>query len=139
MNTLELLLIIAGLLHFGILTAGALTPQVLNMKRRLAPLPQLLRQLIWVHGGYIVFIIIGFGSLSLLLPEELANGSTLGRAVCGFIALFWAVRLVLQFLYFRPQPFLTTGWLQAGYHGLTLVFAYFAVVYSLAAAGRGAY
>ncbi len=135
MNTLELLLIVAGILHFGIISAGVLTPQVLNMKLRLAPLPELLRQLIWVHGGYIVFIIIGFGSLSLLLPAELASGSTLARAVCGFIALFWSVRLVLQYLYFRPQPFLSGGWLKAGYHGLTVVFAYFAVVYGLAAAG----
>jgi hypothetical protein len=133
MNTLETLLFAAGLLHFGVLIASALVPQVLDWKGALAPLPALFRQIVWVHGAYVVLMIVGFGLLSVLLPHELAGDSLLARGVCGFIALFWGARLVLQFALFRPGELLRNGLLKAGYHGLTAVFAYFACVYLIAA------
>jgi hypothetical protein len=34
---------------------------------------------------------------------------------------------------FDPKAYLTSAWLRLGYHGLTCVFAYHAVVYSIAA------
>lgn len=47
--SLEQLIFIGGILHFGILIASALVPQVLDWKASLAKLDGLLRQLIWVH------------------------------------------------------------------------------------------
>jgi hypothetical protein len=133
MNTLETLLFAAGLLHFGVLIASTLVPQVLDWKGALAPLPALFRQIVWVHGAYVVLMIVGFGLLSVLLPHELAGDSLLARGVCGFIAVFWGARLVLQFALFRPGELLRNGLLKAGYHGLTAVFAYFVCVYAAAA------
>jgi hypothetical protein len=135
MTSLETLLMIAGVLHFGILSASVLTPQVLDWRGQLARLPAIFRQVVWVHGAFIALIIIGFGALSLLLPGELAGRSLLARAVCGFIALFWGTRLVLQFAYFRPGDLLKNCLLKLGYHGLACVFAYFVAVYGSAAAG----
>ena len=60
MPNLTTLIFIGGICHFGILIASALTPQVMNWKTELAKLPRLLRQLIWVHGIFIVLVIIGF-------------------------------------------------------------------------------
>jgi hypothetical protein len=59
--TLELLIFIGGILHFGILLASAAVPQVLDWKGSLAKLDGLTRQLVWVHGIFIVLVIIGFG------------------------------------------------------------------------------
>ena len=130
---LPLLILIAGLLHFGILLASALTPVVLDWKKSLAQLDSLSRQLIWVHGAFIVLVIVGFGVISVALPAELASGTLLSRAVCLFIAVFWIARLVVQFSVFNAKPFLTNTFLKLGYNGLTGVFLYHAVVYSIAA------
>jgi len=130
---LQHLIFVGGILHFGILLASACVPQVLDWKSSLAKLDPLSRQLIWVHGAFIVLVIIGFGLLSVALPAELASGTPLARAMCVFIAIFWASRLAVQFFVFDAKPFLKNAFLKIGYHGLTLVFLYHAVVYSVAA------
>jgi hypothetical protein len=48
--------------------------------------------------------------------------------ISSFIALFWTARLFIQFFVFDAKPFLTSTFLKVGYHGLTLVFLYQAVV-----------
>lgn len=135
MSAIETLLFVGGLLHFSILLASALVPRVLNWSRELAKLPELFRQLIQVHGAYIVLMIVGFGAVSVLLPGELAAGSLLARTVCGFIAVFWGGRLVVQLVYFRPRPYLQNVFLRVGYNALTVLFVYFTAVYGAAALG----
>ncbi|MFO0966218.1 MAG: hypothetical protein U0793_11630 [Gemmataceae bacterium] len=130
--TIATILFIAGLMHFGILIASALVPLRLNWKRDLAALPRLHRQLFWVYGGYIVLSIVALGTISVLNAETLASGSLLARSVCAYIAVFWGIRLSLQTV-LDARPFLTTWWLKAGYHTLTLVFASLTVVYGAAA------
>jgi len=136
---LELLIVVGGILHFGILIASALVPKVLDWKTSLGKLDGLSRELVWVHGLFIVFVIVGFGVLSVLCASELTGGTLLGRAMCAFIAFFWAARLVVQFFVFDATPYLKNAFLKLGYHGLTVVFSYLAVVYSLAALVDGPY
>jgi hypothetical protein len=130
---LELLIFAGGILHFGILLASAMVPKVLDWKGSLEKLDGLFRQLVWVHGAFIVLVIIGFGVLSVVLAGDLASGSPLARGMCLFISLFWAARLVVQFLVFDAKPYLKTTLLKAGYHGLTIVFIYITLIYALAA------
>ncbi len=130
---LELLIFAGGILHFGILLASAMVPKVLDWKGSLEKLDGLFRQLVWVHGAFIVLVIIGFGLLSVVLAGDLAGGTPLARGMCLFISLFWAARLVVQFFVFDAKPYLKTTLLKAGYHGLTVVFIYITVVYALAA------
>lgn len=132
---LPLFITIAGALHFGILLASGLVPQVLDWRRELQKLDPLSRQLVWVHGAFIVLVIIGFGTLSVALPGQLATGSVLARAVCGFIATFWAARVALQYTVFNAEPYLRAPWLRLGYHSLTAVFLFQIAVYGLAALG----
>ena len=72
---LELALYAGGAMHFGILIASALTPFALDWKTLLSPLPKLLRQMFWVYGGFIVLVIISFGTLTLLHAPAMAAGS----------------------------------------------------------------
>lgn len=132
MLRLESLIWIAGLLHFGVLIASALVPGVLNWRTELARLSTLTRQLIWVHGAFVVLVIIGFGTLTLINAAALVSGSTLARCLCGFICLFWVLRLSLQLFLFDPRPFLSNALLRAGHHGLTALFVYFSLVYGWA-------
>src|SRR5687768_15258972 len=106
MPALQTLILVAGLLHFGILIASALTPGVLAWGTELRKLSPLSRNLVWVHGWFIVLIIAGFGAVSLLHAADLAHGPRLARSVCAFIALFWAARLGVQFFVFDASPYL---------------------------------
>lgn len=126
----SLLIFASGILHFGTLLASATVPQVLDWRDELKKLDKLSRQLVWVHGAFIVLTIIGFGVLTTWFSADLAAGTPLARAVCGLIGLFWAARLLIQFFVFDPKPLLKTAWLKAGYHALTLVFIYQATVMS---------
>jgi alginate O-acetyltransferase complex protein AlgI len=107
-------------------------PFRLNWKKEMAGLPKLHLQMYWTYGGYVVGCIVAFGLLGLLLPDELAAGTPLARCVCGFIALFWGVRVSLQSV-FDAKPYLTAWWLKAGYHTLTVVFAALVLVFGYAA------
>ena len=130
---LPLLIFMGGILHLGILLASATVPRALNWSDSLASLDRLFRQLIWVHGAFIVLVIVGFGVLSLALPVDLAGGTPLARAVCAFIAIFWFTRLGVQLFVFDAKGYLNSPILRVGYHGLTVVFVYQAVVYGFAA------
>ena len=130
---LAALIVLGGVLHFGTLLASFCVPQVLDWRAELSKLDRLTRQLIWVHGAFIVLVILGFGVISLTLAAQLAAGTILARGVCLFIALFWAARLAVQFFVFDARPFLTRQLWKVGYHGLTAVFVYQVLAYSFVA------
>jgi hypothetical protein len=52
----------------------------------------------------------------------------LARAFCAYAALFWGIRLSLQ-PFLHAKPFLTTWWLCAGYHLLTVLFSSFTLIF----------
>ena len=131
--TLVNLIMIAGALHFGLLTASLLTPGVLQWRTELLSVSPLSRHVIWVHGAFIVLVIVGFGLISLLNAPALAGGSALARSVCGFMAVFWLARLMIQLFLFDARPYLTNRLLKLGYRGLTVLFIFFSAVYGCAA------
>ncbi len=133
MAMLDTLLIVAGLLHLGLVGVGFSAANVLNWRKELKGLAKLSRQLIWVHGGYIVATIIAFGLASIFLTAHLTDGTVLSRFVCGFIGLFWLGRLVIALFFFDAGEQTKTTFLKFGYHGLTVVFGFLAAVYSLVA------
>jgi hypothetical protein len=92
-----------------------------------------MRHWILVAGAYVVLNLIAFGVISLTLSKELASGSPLARAFCGYVAIFWSFRLVVQFFVFDAKPYLRNWFLTLGYHGLTLVFTWHTLVYGCAA------
>ncbi len=128
---LPLLIRLAGIGQLSVLVASALVPDQLDWKNRFAALPRLLRQMYWTYGGYVGLAIIFNGTVCLAAPDELAGGGRLARIVCGYIAVFWGVRLILQAV-FDVKPYLTKWWLTAGYYLLTVLFAAFTVLFSFA-------
>ena len=135
MPELEQMIRYGGFAHFGILSASAAVPFVLDWRKALAPLSVFMRRLIWVYGAFIVLTIVGFAALSLLHADTLAGGEPLARHVCGFIAIFWLARLAIQFTVFQVKDVGKSGWLYMGYHILTLAFVFFVLVYGWAAVG----
>jgi hypothetical protein len=127
------LLRLAGILHFCILVASALVPHVLDWRSNLATLNVFLRPLFWVYGVFVVLMIIGLGTLTLLNAHAMAEGDPVARSLAGFIAIFWLARLAVQCFVFDASAYLTNWFLKTGYHGLTIVFTYFVVIYTWAA------
>lgn len=126
---LENLVFVGGILHLGTLLGSAQVPRELKFSEELPKLNDLLQHWVLTAGGYIVLNIVAFGVASLLLSEQLCDGSILARSVCGFISIFWAARLFIQLFLFDAKPYLRNRFLKFGYHGLTLVFTYQTLVY----------
>jgi hypothetical protein len=131
-DALPELIFAAGIGQLCVLVASALVPLRLNWPAELEKLSRLHRQMYWVYGGYVVLSIISFGVISLANSEELAAGSRLARSVCAYIAIFWGIRLSLQAVLDVKQH-LTSWWLTAGYHVLTLLFLSFTLIYGMGA------
>ncbi|MBI3409622.1 MAG: hypothetical protein HY040_14880 [Planctomycetes bacterium] len=127
----EPLIFIAGFCQLAVLIASALVPIRLKWKDDLQVLPKLHRQLYWIYGGYVVLGISSLGLICIFNAAELAQGSFLARSVCAYGAVFWGIRLSLQTI-LDVGPHLTTWWLKAGYHTLTLLFSSFTILFGLA-------
>lgn len=129
---LPTLLFAGGFGHLSLLFVAALLPSKLRWRRELADLPRLHRQMHWVYAGYVVLSFVAFGVISLLHSDTLAGGSGLARTFCGYVAVFWSIRLTLQAV-FDVRDYLTAWWLRLGYHALTLLFVSFTLIYGYAA------
>jgi len=134
---LTLLLQFAGVLHLGLLCAGLLMPRAVNLKTHIAVLPVFIRRLFWVYYTFIGLSLICFGLITVTFAGTLAAGSGLARAMCGFMAVFWTVRLVAATFVFDVRPYLTNNFWRLGYHCTNIVFAYLPFVYAWAALKRG--
>ena len=136
-NTQQLLFV-GGVLHFVLLIASAIVPFVFDWKGNLRGLNSFLRSLMWVYGAFIVLTVLGFGAISVFHAEALSANEPLARSVCLFIALFWLMRLTVQFFVFDISAIVKNRLLKAGYHLLTLVFMYLVLAYGSVALGYGA-
>ena len=136
--TLETAIIISGVIHLGTLLGSAQVPRELRFREDLPKLNPLLRHWVLVAGGYIVFNIVAFGVISLVFHEDLASGGVMARVFCGYVSLFWMMRLLIQLFLFDAKPYLRNTFLRVGYHGLTLVFLWQTIVYGIGAFGTPA-
>lgn len=132
-DNLRWLILFGGALHCCLLLASSLVPGVLDWRSELAKLPKLVRQLFWVHGVFIVLTIIAFGVLSLAYSRELSSGVPLARGLCAFIAIFWGLRLAVQFFVFDAKSYLKYAWMRVAYQLLTLAFVLLTAIYATAA------
>lgn len=135
MNTdpLVLCLRFAAVMHLGLLCAGLTMPQAVGLRRHLANLPVFVRRLFWVYYMFIALCLAGFGTLTFIFAGRLAAGGPLARALCGFLALFWLLRLVVALFVFDVRPYLTHWRWRLGYHATNIVFALLPAVYAWAA------
>jgi hypothetical protein len=122
----------AGVGQLGVLVASALVPFRLNWREELRCLSRLHRQMYWVYGGYVVLSIIAFAAISILNASELASGTGLARGFCAYVAVFWGIRVALQFI-FDVKQHLTAWWIKIGNIVLTLMFVAFTIIYAWAA------
>ena len=135
--TIILLLKLAALAHLGIMAAGLLMPRVVDLWKHLRPLPDFVRKLFWVYYAFIGLCLAGFGAGTLVFAEDLASGSPLARAVCGFLAVFWTARFFVAVFIFDLRPYLTSVWRRVGLVMANTVFACLPILYAFIALKGG--
>ena len=94
--SLVLHLRIAGALLLLLAAMHVFLPRGLGWKDDLARLTLVNRQIFLVHVGFIVLILVLFGTLALAYTEELTRPGRLPRAILGGLTLFWFLRLLTQ-------------------------------------------
>ena len=119
---------LAGLMCVGLIVANFVAAPRLGYARNLAGSGNLVRQIFYVHCGYIVFLITALAVLCLGWPELLLEPG-MGRVVSGFFAVFWGSRVLVQLTYYdkaerRKERFWDVFFL--------LVFLTLAVIFAVA-------
>ncbi len=129
MNTITLLKL-AGLLHLGLIWAGAMMPRKVGLKTHLATLPPFIRRLFWVYYSFIGLMLVSFGALTFVFAGEIAAGSPLARGLCWFLTAFWGLRLIVAAFVFDVRPYLTGTLYRLGYHLTNIAFSLLVVLYA---------
>jgi hypothetical protein len=131
-RTFEILILLAGLAQLGIACSSVFIPRMLGWGEETALLRPLTRQVFWTYSTYILAMNTAFGVLSLAMPRALIDGSSLARAVTGFLALYWSARLVLQFAVY-DRSVATRPLFRFAEAAYVSAFAYLALVYTVVA------
>lgn len=122
----NLILWLAGVGHFCVLIASFQVPARLHWKEDLKQLTPFNRKLMWVYGGFTVFTIIAFGTLTLVLHSEMLHGDRAALALALFIGVYWTLRIVVEFFYYDLADWPRGRDMVAGRILLTLLFVYLA-------------
>jgi len=128
-HCLSLALWLAGTGHFCILFASFQVPTRLGWKTDLAQLTPFNRKLMWVYGGTTLLTIVAFGTLTLVLHREFLAGDRTAVALAAFIAIFWTLRILVDFVYFEHSDWPTGVQFVVGHFLLTSLFVALASTY----------
>jgi hypothetical protein len=129
MNSI-LLLRFAALTHLGLIAAGALMPRVTNLWTHAAAMPAFASSLFRTYYAFIGLCLVSFGLGSWIFAAELASGTPLARAGCGFLACFWLMRLIAAIWILDVRIYLTNRWWRLGYHATNVVFSLMPFIYA---------
>ena len=97
---MRVLLLLAGLGQLILAVGSLILPRILGWRDDAAKLRPLTRQVFWTYAGYIWVTNVCFGVISTFVPDWLLDGSSLARAVTGYITAYWGARVLVQFFYF---------------------------------------
>lgn len=120
---------LVGVAHFVILFASFQVPYRLRWKQDLQQLIPFNRKLLWVQGGFTVLTIIAFGVLTLALHRELLEGDRAALGLTCFIGAYWAVRILVDAIYFSHSDWPKGRAFIVGHVLLTVLFSWLAVSY----------
>jgi hypothetical protein len=126
----EIVLKFASLAHIGLVAAGILMPWATGIWKEVARLSPFARGLFKTYYCFIGLCLVSFGLGSWIFATELAAGSAIGRSICGFLAVFWLVRLVAAIWILDVSPYLTNALWRLGYYATSVVFGLLPFAYT---------
>jgi hypothetical protein len=90
------------------------------------------RQVFWVHMGFLMLVLAGFGGLSLIYAEELLTRSPLSRAMLGGLTVFWAARWYCQLFVYRAELWRGNAFKTKVHVSFVLLWTFLTAVYATA-------
>ncbi|WP_182334969.1 hypothetical protein [Stenotrophomonas acidaminiphila] len=100
MDTAELLVRLGGVHSLGFAAFHLAFWRLFDWKRDLAGNSRANRAIMQILNLRLVYVFLGMGALALAFGRELP-ATPLGRALLGFMALFWVGRMLEQFVFLR--------------------------------------
>lgn len=122
----DVLLWLAGAGHFLILVASFQVPSRLRWKEDLRSISSFNRKLLWVQSSFTVLTIIAFGSLTLVLHDEMLHGDRAAVGLLWFIGIYWAARILVDAFYFSHEDWPKGKGFVIGHALLTSLFVFLA-------------
>lgn len=95
LKIIGVILVLLGLVH-------GIFPKYFDWRSDLRALRVINRQIMWVHTFFIALTLILMGLLCVTSAEDLVR-TTLGRRVSVGLAVFWFVRLLIQFFGYSTE------------------------------------
>ena len=121
---------IAAAAQFAIALLNLFLVRLLGWKRDLERVPLLLREVFHVHAWFISITLTIFAVLTWRFAAEFAGGAVpVCRWLAAGIAMFWAIRTVLQMTYYSGSHWRGRPGRTAIHIGLLLLYGSFAAVY----------
>lgn len=127
----------AAIGHLVVLIAGLQAPARLGWKQDFAKLKRFNQKIFWVYGFYILLCIVSFAALTWALHDSLLAGEPAARWIAGFIAVFWTVRVIIDFVWYDYRDWPRGNALVVGHALVTSLFCTLAAVYWFAAFAPG--
>jgi hypothetical protein len=115
--------------HFAILAASFQVPYRLRWKEDLQQLMPFNRKLLWVQSGFTVLTIVAFGTMTLVLHDELLRGGRAAMAFAAFIGVYWTARVLVDALYFSQADWPEGKQFVIGHALLTSLFCFLVISY----------
>jgi hypothetical protein len=132
MNLIICLKLAAGM-QLALVIVNIFIEKLLGWKPDIERMPLLIREVFRVHCWFISVTLAIFGIVTLRFAEELAAGSNeLGAWLAIGIALFWAIRAVIQVSYYSSTHWRGLPDKTFAHVMFLLAYSGFAVVYGLA-------
>jgi len=95
-------LTIVGWLLILLASIHIVFPKYFNWKRELASLSMINREMMQVHTFFIALTVLGMGIVCIVSAEELV-ATPLGKKILFGLAIFWTIRLVMQFFVYSSK------------------------------------
>jgi hypothetical protein len=118
-----------GAAHFLVLVASFQVPSKLNWREELPRLSSFNRKLMYAYGAFIVLTIVTFGVFTIFMHGDLLAGSKAATFFAGFIAVFWLLRLSMDFFYYKHEDWPKGKQFVVGHALLTSLFTFLCLSY----------
>lgn len=99
---MEWLFGIAALALAGLVAANIAARRMYRYGENLREVDRVVRDVFWSQHVFLELLLLACIPLCLLFADELTR-SSLGRAVSGFMGVFWGLRLVMQFVHYDAE------------------------------------
>lgn len=119
---------ITGGLLMALALLHAVFPRYFRWKEETAALSLLTRQILYVHTFFIALTVFLMGLLCMTCAADLIH-TPLGRRICLGLAVFWGIRLVMQFFGYSSKLWRGKAFETFAHVALTLLWAWLTALF----------